>query len=90
MLSGLSSAQHRWELKSRSPGPSDTAEEAETGEFEANADEGELASWTVSPYLDGVQLFDDQDRISPLHPVYAVPVECAADIKAYFHAKQGF
>lgn len=49
-----------------------------------------LASWSVSPYLDEVQVFDEQDRIVPLHPVYAIPSECVSDIKAYFDAKQGF
>jgi protein farnesyltransferase subunit beta len=37
-----------------------------------------------------VQIFDDQDRIAPLHPVYAIPAECVADIKSYFERKQGF
>lgn len=96
MLSGLSSAQHKWELAA--PGLAGTAAAATAGGNveEANVDEkttaaaASLASWSVSPDLDGVQVFDEQDRIVPLHPVYAVPAECVADIKAYFEAKQGF
>lgn len=91
MLSGLSSAQHKWELVSDGVSAAATAEEeANAGMVEATFTAGALTSWTVSPYLDEAQLFDEQDRIVPLHPVYAVPVECAADIKAYFDAKQGF
>lgn len=49
-----------------------------------------LASWSVAPYLDEVQVFDEQDRIVPLHPVYAVPLSCVTEMRAYFDAKQGF
>ncbi|KAF3761291.1 terpenoid cyclases/Protein prenyltransferase [Cryphonectria parasitica EP155] len=76
VLSGLSSAQHKWKL----------AAEATT----AAAASAALASWSVSPHLDEVQVFDEQDRIAALHPVYAVPISCVTDIKAYFAAKQGF
>lgn len=62
----------------------------ETSTAAAAAADAALASWSVSPDLDEVQVFDEEDRIVPLHPVYAVPAECVADIKAYFGAKQGF
>lgn len=89
MLSGLSCAQHKWELAATVPeGVGATPTTAAVGE-EANVEEP-AASWTVSPYLDEVQVFDEQDRIVPLHPVYAIPSECVSDIKAYFDAKQGF
>lgn len=90
VLSGLSSAQHKWELVGDEIAAVATKEDANTGMVEANVTAGALASWSVSPYLDEMQVFDERDRIVPLHPVYAVPVECAADIKAYFDAKQGF
>ncbi|ROV87474.1 hypothetical protein VSDG_09796 [Cytospora chrysosperma] len=79
------------------PVPHEAAAAAETAAA-AGAEEGPKsgqqpalpASWSVSPYLDEVQIFDDQDRIAPLHPVYAIPAECVADIKSYFERKQGF
>lgn len=98
VLSGLSSAQHKWELVTSSPA-GETAASATAGSDEkegvsldekATAAAAALASWSVSPDLDEVQVFDEEDRIVPLHPVYAVPAECVADIKAFFGAKQGF
>lgn len=65
-------------------------EEASLLDETSTAAAAALASWSVSPDLDEVQVFDEEDRIVPLHPVYAVPAECVADIKAYFGAKQGF
>lgn len=47
-------------------------------------------SWSVMPYLDEAQIFDEQDRLAPLHPLYALPVGRVADIKRYFDAKPGF
>lgn len=99
MLSGLSSAQHKWELNSSSSQPAPPADEiaaaASAGvEERPGLDDQRAAylpaSWSVSPYLDEVQVFDEQDRIAPLHPVYAIPTECVTDIKSYFERKQGF
>lgn len=111
VLSGLSSAQHKWELvaldgQARAAAATTTKDDAEEQveekeKIEAKSDENANAaagaagavadaSWSVSPYLDEAQVFDEQDRIVPLHPVYAIPAECVADIKAYFGSKQGF
>lgn len=91
VLSGLSSAQHKWELETAGATTAgDDQQEAAQMDDKATAAAAALATWSVSPYLDEVQVFDDQDRLAPLHPVYAVPAECVADIKAYFGAKQGF
>lgn len=48
------------------------------------------SSWFVTPYFDDAQIFDEQDRLVPLHPIYALPVGRVADIKRYFGAKLGF
>lgn len=98
MLSGLSSAQHKWELvnNTAAAAPEGTAaaatawEEANTGVVDEDTIVAAPESWSVSPYLDEMQVFDERDRIKPLHPVYAIPAECVADIKAHFDAKQGF
>lgn len=48
------------------------------------------SSWSVTPYLDEAQVFDEQDRLELLHPLYTLPVGRVADIKRYFGAKPGF
>lgn len=49
----------------------------------------EAFTWTVSPYCED-QIFDEQDRISPIDPVYTIPERCVNNIKTYFAEKQGF
>ncbi|KAL1857000.1 hypothetical protein VTK73DRAFT_8158 [Phialemonium thermophilum] len=71
VLSGLSSAQHKWQL--------------------APSWNGELEKvWTVSPYRDEPQIFDERDRLLPVHPVYVIPQSSQESIRDYFLAKQGF
>jgi len=56
-------------------------------------DDGEAVrdpQWKVSPYVEGVQIFDEQDRVATIHPVYTIPEAKVDEIKAYFAAKQGF
>ncbi|KAF9876197.1 farnesyltransferase beta subunit ram1 [Colletotrichum karsti] len=75
VLSGLSSAQHQWDLTY------------------VNEDETILPEpkWVVSPCAEeGAQIFDEEDRVGTIHPVYTIPQESVDDMKAYFAAKQGF
>ncbi|KAL0941898.1 prenyltransferase and squalene oxidase [Colletotrichum truncatum] len=74
VLSGLSSAQHQWDLTY------------------VNEDDTILPEpkWVVSPCIEGAQIFDEEDRIGTIHPVYAIPQESVSDMKAYFASKQGF
>lgn len=94
VLAGLSSAQHKSELVDAGvPGVDAT-------ECDAGSTGGTMlgvggqpylnTSWSVTPYLDEAQIFDEQDRLVPLYPLYALPVGCVADIKRYFDAKPGF
>jgi protein farnesyltransferase subunit beta len=46
--------------------------------------------WNVSLYLDDVQIFEEEDQVVPIHPVYAIPYQSVADIRRYFSVKQGF
>ncbi|KAL2176164.1 terpenoid cyclases/protein prenyltransferase alpha-alpha toroid [Thermothelomyces heterothallicus CBS 202.75] len=89
VLSGLSSAQHQWEL--------DELNDDNDGDDDSNelkkeeAAEGAMeAAWAVLPYLDGPQVFDSKDRVRPIHPVYAIPQPCVRAMKEYFDRKQGF
>ncbi len=80
VLSGLSSAQHQWELDEPD------APDAAAAEAAAAAD----LVWAVLPYLDGLQVFDNKDRVRPIHPVYAIPQQSVRAIKGYFEDRQGF
>jgi protein farnesyltransferase subunit beta len=86
VLSGLSSAQHQWELDDDKPDATETAAAAAA----ATPSEAADPVWTVLPYLDGLQVFDTQDRVRPIHPVYAIPQQNVRAMKAYFRDKQGF
>ncbi|KAJ0110114.1 protein farnesyltransferase subunit beta [Diaporthe amygdali] len=94
VLAGLSSAQHKSELvNTEAPGTNATASTAgDAGSPGLGVGEQPYltTSWSVTPYLDEAQVFDEQDRLEPLHPLYALPVGCVADIKRYFDAKTGF
>ncbi|KAI3545765.1 prenyltransferase and squalene oxidase [Colletotrichum filicis] len=74
VLSGLSSAQHQWDLTY------------------VNEDETILSEpkWVASPCAEGTQIFNEEDRVGTIHPVYTIPQESADDMKAYFASKQGF
>jgi len=78
VLSGLSSVQNKWQLVAPSDRPGEEALQDVSPE------------WVVSPYLDEVQIFGDEDRVGSVHPVYTIPSRRVDDIKAYFAAKQGF
>lgn len=79
VLSGLSSAQHRWDLAA--PAPEPAAEPASADPV-----------WTVLPYVDdgGVQVFEQQDLVRPIHPVYAIPQRAQEGMRGYFLGKEGF
>lgn len=74
VLSGLSSAQHKWTMKS------------------ARLDATVLGSdeWVVTPYLEGQQIFSEDDRLATTHPVYVIPQHKADDIRDYLANKAGF
>lgn len=46
-------------------------------------------TWKVSPYSDP-QLFDEQDRLNPTDPVYAIPQKKREEAMTYFLSKPGF
>lgn len=64
----MSSAQHKWDLVTPRP-------------------EGEILSkdsWTVTPYMEGDQIFNEEDRVCTVHPVYVIPEHKVDEIQAYF------
>jgi len=90
VLSGLSSAQHQWELDEPYGNNDNGGEDVEgKEERERKGTDGE-AVWAVLPFLDGPQVFDNGDRVRPIHPVYAIPQPCVRAMKEYFDGRQGF
>lgn len=47
-------------------------------------------SWTVSPYMEGEQIFDEEDRVCTIHPVYVMPQHKVEEVQSYFATKSGF
>lgn len=77
-LSGLSSAQHQWH-------------------FDASKNAAELAGnltspyqWTSIPLIEDAQIYDEEDRVRTMHPVFAIPEGAAEAARAHFAAKGGF
>ncbi|EFX02793.1 farnesyltransferase beta subunit ram1 [Grosmannia clavigera kw1407] len=82
VLSGLSSAQHKWEL---------VAPEGEPALSAGDTDMPASPTWLVSPFVgDDMQVFEEADRVNTLHPVYAIPADCVARTQEFFRAKAGF
>ncbi len=75
VLSGLSAVQHKWELVTLGDQP---------------VVGGAVPTWTVSPYPEDLQIFDERDRVGSVHPVYTIPELRVAQIMAYFESKTGF
>ena len=85
VLSGLSSAQHQWDLDS-DPLPLPSGESTPT-----LAALGADSTWNVFPFIDdNDQIFEDSDRVRPIHPAYAIPQKNVNGIRAYFQGKSGF
>jgi len=86
ILSGLSSAQHQWEVSTRTTPRGD---EGEHGSFPEAVVTDPV--WTVLPHVgDDVQVFENDDVVRPLHPVFAIPQRNQEAMMSYFLAKEGF
>jgi protein farnesyltransferase subunit beta len=78
VLAGLSSAQHKWHFNA-------AATRTQTL--------GVLDSpykWASEPFVEEVQIYDEEDRMTTLHPVFVIPEGAAEETRAYFAAKGGF
>lgn len=75
VLSGLSSAQHKWVLVSA----------------RADAAMMDGDRWSVSPFISNEeQIFEEGDRVGASHPVYVIPQRKVDDCQQYFVAKTVF
>jgi protein farnesyltransferase subunit beta len=46
--------------------------------------------WTSEPIIEDSQIFDEKDRVTPLHPIFVIPEGVAEKTRAYFSSKGGF
>jgi protein farnesyltransferase subunit beta len=44
----------------------------------------------VTPYIQGEQIFDEDDRLRTTHPVYVIPQYKVEEAQNYFTSKQRF
>lgn len=47
-------------------------------------------TWAASPYMKGEQIFDEEDRVCAIHPVYALPQHTVDEVQQYYRSKPGF
>ncbi|QSZ34840.1 hypothetical protein DSL72_007699 [Monilinia vaccinii-corymbosi] len=78
VLAGLSSAQHKWH-------------------FNTSAKKRESSGMLVSPYqwtsnrcIKTTQIYDEEDIVETLHPVFVIPEGIAEETRAYFASKGTF
>ena len=46
--------------------------------------------WTAEPIVEESQVYDEEDRVGTLHPVFVIPEGVAEETRAYFALKGGF
>lgn len=83
VLSGLSSAQHLWTYDPSIKNPSSLIPNPSTV----------LASpykWNVSIDTSEEQIFDEEDRVGTLHPVFVIPAGVAERTRAWFERNSEF
>jgi protein farnesyltransferase subunit beta len=78
VLAGLSSAQHKWHFNT-------AATKGETTGILSSA-----YQWTSEPNIEESQIYDEEDRVGTLHPVFVIPEGIAEKTRAYFASKGGF
>ncbi|PBP27932.1 prenyltransferase and squalene oxidase [Diplocarpon rosae] len=78
VLAGLSSAQNNWLFN---------ASESQT---QAGDPLTSAFQWNSEPIIESSQIFDEQDRIGTLHPVFVIPQGTAEEMRAYFTSRGGF
>ena len=46
--------------------------------------------WNVEPYVGESQVYEEEDRVATLHPIFVVPEGVAEATRAHFTSKGGF
>jgi len=77
VLAGLSSAQHTWTF-------------SVLPDSEATMPLNPGFQWSSAPITEDTQIFDEEDRVETVHPVFVIPEGVAERTRAYFADKGGF
>jgi len=77
VLAGLSSAQHKWRFNSLS------INEASDGGLDSPY------KWTSEAAMRQPKIYDEEDRVNTVHPVFVIPEGVAEATRAYFATKRG-
>ncbi|KAG9228979.1 CaaX farnesyltransferas-like protein beta subunit Ram1 [Amylocarpus encephaloides] len=78
VLAGLSSAQHKWRF------------DASASRSERAGTRGSAYQWTSEILADESRVYEEEDRVQTLHPIFVIPEGVAEKTRAYFMAKGGF
>ncbi|TVY86476.1 Protein farnesyltransferase subunit beta [Lachnellula willkommii] len=78
VLAGLSSAQHKWHFN------------ASAVEMESSGTLSSPYQWTSEIFVEDSQIYDEEDRVRTLHPVFVISEGAAEEMRAYFSSKGGF
>ncbi|TVY24793.1 Protein farnesyltransferase subunit beta [Lachnellula hyalina] len=78
VLAGLSSAQHKWHFN------------ASPMEMESSGTLSSPYQWTSEIFVEDSQIYDEEDRLKTLHPVFVISEGAAEEMRAYFSSKGGF
>jgi len=77
VLAGLGSAQHKWHFNTAST------------KLPAKGELVAAYQWTAKPVLRDSLIFDEEDRVRTVHPVFVVPEGVAEATRMYYAAKGG-
>jgi hypothetical protein len=78
------------------PAPIDSSTSASTPSLTIYADPGSAYTWTSTPafvpaeYGESEQVYDEEDVVEPIHPVFVVPVGVAERTRRYFEGMEYF
>ncbi|RDL39597.1 uncharacterized protein BP5553_03937 [Venustampulla echinocandica] len=78
VLAGLSSAQHKWHFN------------ATGNPMEAGLTRSSAYQWTSEKVVEDSQIYDEEDRVRTLHPVFVIPEGAAEEARAHFSSKEAF
>ncbi|KAH8668065.1 terpenoid cyclases/protein prenyltransferase alpha-alpha toroid [Tricladium varicosporioides] len=78
VLAGLSSAQHRWHFNA--------SESAVEGGGPLNS----AYQWTSEVFEEDLPVYEEEDRVETLHPVFVIPQSAAEKTRQYFSSKEEF
>ncbi len=78
VLAGFSSTQNNWHFNALAA--KTVSNDSLTSAFQ----------WTSEPIIENSQIFEEEDRVGTLHPIFVIPEGTAEEMRAYFTSRGGF